>query len=324
MTSIIAPNFLWDSAFADQKSEKNNKITICHIPPGNPDNAHTISISESALDTHLNHGDNIGKCSSTNEEPPTNEDPPKKIQDFDYVRKISKAKVTLCHNPLGYPSNAKTLTINSANLYFHLNHGDILGKCKNNFEPVESKENFSQFTFNYERKGSYAICHTSPGNPNDPYTRGMVSDAAVAPHLYTGDRLGACELDDLGDIVTICHNTGLFETALEASWSKLNSGGYHAPPSYTIKIEKSDLDTHLTHGDHEGVCGLYRDGDLKVKSVQPNDETLIDLDEYDLVQKFPICHFYSEDRTYGITMITDDLVYHLNHGDYMGKCPNLK
>lgn len=35
----------------------NNKITICHVPPGNPGNCHEITISLNALQTHLNHGD---------------------------------------------------------------------------------------------------------------------------------------------------------------------------------------------------------------------------------------------------------------------------
>jgi hypothetical protein len=38
------------------------KVDICHIPPGNPGNAHTISISESALPAHLAHGDTLGPC----------------------------------------------------------------------------------------------------------------------------------------------------------------------------------------------------------------------------------------------------------------------
>jgi len=37
-------------------------VTICHIPPGNPANAHTITISVNALATHLAHGDYIGSC----------------------------------------------------------------------------------------------------------------------------------------------------------------------------------------------------------------------------------------------------------------------
>ena len=33
------------------------KVEVCHQPPGNPDNWHTILISTNALDTHLAHGD---------------------------------------------------------------------------------------------------------------------------------------------------------------------------------------------------------------------------------------------------------------------------
>lgn len=36
-----------------------DKITICHIPPGNPSNAHEITISRNALLTHLLHGDRM-------------------------------------------------------------------------------------------------------------------------------------------------------------------------------------------------------------------------------------------------------------------------
>ena len=39
-------------------------VTICHFPPGNPANAHTITISVNALPAHLAHGDFIGSCES--------------------------------------------------------------------------------------------------------------------------------------------------------------------------------------------------------------------------------------------------------------------
>ncbi len=39
-----------------------DKITICHIPPGNPGNPQSITISTSALDAHLAHGDTLGEC----------------------------------------------------------------------------------------------------------------------------------------------------------------------------------------------------------------------------------------------------------------------
>jgi len=44
------------------------KITICHYPPGNPENAHTITIDESAWPAHQAHGDVCGPCSSGEQE----------------------------------------------------------------------------------------------------------------------------------------------------------------------------------------------------------------------------------------------------------------
>ena len=40
----------------------NKKVTICHYPPGNKNNAHTITVSENALPAHLAHGDSLGEC----------------------------------------------------------------------------------------------------------------------------------------------------------------------------------------------------------------------------------------------------------------------
>ena len=39
-----------------------DKLTICHFPPGNPDNAHTLSIGSSAWPAHETHGDTLGPC----------------------------------------------------------------------------------------------------------------------------------------------------------------------------------------------------------------------------------------------------------------------
>jgi len=47
---------------------KKDKITICHIPPGNPDNAHTISVSGNAENAHLAHGDTLGECPDGDED----------------------------------------------------------------------------------------------------------------------------------------------------------------------------------------------------------------------------------------------------------------
>ncbi len=39
-----------------------NKVLVCHIPPGNPANAHTICISENGVPAHLAHGCHLGDC----------------------------------------------------------------------------------------------------------------------------------------------------------------------------------------------------------------------------------------------------------------------
>src|SRR5690349_2407172 len=38
------------------------KTTVCHIPPGNPGNAHTICVGNDAVPAHLDHGDFLGTC----------------------------------------------------------------------------------------------------------------------------------------------------------------------------------------------------------------------------------------------------------------------
>ncbi|MDH5474720.1 MAG: hypothetical protein OEX22_03410, partial [Cyclobacteriaceae bacterium] len=50
------------------EDEKVKKITICHIPPGNPSNPQTIKIAESAWAAHEAHGDTLGECNANDEE----------------------------------------------------------------------------------------------------------------------------------------------------------------------------------------------------------------------------------------------------------------
>jgi hypothetical protein len=46
-----------------QKGEQGlEKVAICHIPSGNPDNAHTIVIARAAVQSHLDRGDVLGPC----------------------------------------------------------------------------------------------------------------------------------------------------------------------------------------------------------------------------------------------------------------------
>jgi len=40
----------------------SEKVTICHVPPGNPGNAQIITVGAPAVAAHLAHGDALGPC----------------------------------------------------------------------------------------------------------------------------------------------------------------------------------------------------------------------------------------------------------------------
>lgn len=47
----------------DDRDDDEGKYVVCHHPPGNPENAHTIKVgSRQALRAHLGHGDTEGPC----------------------------------------------------------------------------------------------------------------------------------------------------------------------------------------------------------------------------------------------------------------------
>jgi hypothetical protein len=43
-------------------SAGGGKVCLCHVPPGNPADAHTICVGTPAARTHLGHGDSLGVC----------------------------------------------------------------------------------------------------------------------------------------------------------------------------------------------------------------------------------------------------------------------
>ncbi len=49
----------------DAHAAKNDKkVAVCHAPPGNPANVHTITVGEAAVSAHLGHGDQLGECAT--------------------------------------------------------------------------------------------------------------------------------------------------------------------------------------------------------------------------------------------------------------------
>jgi hypothetical protein len=104
-----------------------DKVVVCHAPPGNPDNEHTIVVGPSAEQAHLNHGDEEGPCEGdlVDGEP----DGDLVDGDGDGDGDGSAEKVLVCHIPPGNPDNARAINISVDALEAHLAHGDIEGEC---------------------------------------------------------------------------------------------------------------------------------------------------------------------------------------------------
>jgi hypothetical protein len=120
----------------DAKDSDHGKTTICHMPPGNPENDHTLSVGNAAVAAHLAHGDKLGSCEEQKPVKPCPDTDPgvalsRKVWGF----KINRHKLTICHIPPGNPGNAHTITVGLPAVKAHLAHGDKLGAC-NDPNPV--------------------------------------------------------------------------------------------------------------------------------------------------------------------------------------------
>jgi len=51
-----------DSLSTDIGSDEKRHVVVCHVPPGNPENEHSIRVSINAVHAHLAHGDALGPC----------------------------------------------------------------------------------------------------------------------------------------------------------------------------------------------------------------------------------------------------------------------
>ena len=112
-----------DTGKSPSNPQSTDKVTICHIPPGNPSNAHTITISSSAVPAHQAHGDYVkGPCESANLD--------LKDKKQNNENQISETTtVTICHIPPGNPENAHTISVGISAVKGHLAHGDVKGSC---------------------------------------------------------------------------------------------------------------------------------------------------------------------------------------------------
>ena len=274
----------------ETKPVEEEKITICHKPPGNPTNVQTIEVAKSALSAHLAHGDHVGAC--TDVDLPVKESevvtppvvaPPVVAPPVQETKPVEEEKITICHKPPGNPTNVQTIEVAKSALSAHLAHGDHVGACTDVDLPVKESEVVTppvvappvvappvQETKPVEEE-KITICHKPPGNPANVQTI-EVSKSALSAHLAHGDHVGECTGLDIPetqtpvetpatdkpvekapaptktdptpttpvtpkreDMVTICHT---------------NTDGSRV----TMTIPQSQVQNHIQHGDHVGVC----------------------------------------------------------------------
>ncbi len=64
----MSPRTVWLLSIAllgfSAVAHAEKKVTLCHIPPGDPANPQTISVGEAAVRAHLAHGDQVGACAT--------------------------------------------------------------------------------------------------------------------------------------------------------------------------------------------------------------------------------------------------------------------
>jgi hypothetical protein len=251
----------------DPEPVPEQKITICHYPPGNNGNPQTIEIPLSAWPAHQAHGDVLGPCPASVPDP----------------EPVPEQKITICHYPPGNNGNPQTIEIPLSAWPAHQAHGDVLGPCPASVpdpEPVPEQK--------------ITICHYPPGNNGNPQTIEIPLSAWPA-HQAHGDVLGPCpaSVPDPEPVpeqkITICH------------YPPGNNGN-----PQTIEIPLSAWPAHQAHGDVLGPCPA------SVPDPEPVPE-----------QKITICHYPpgNNGNPQTIEIPLSAWPAHQAHGDILGPCP---
>ncbi|MDO8519030.1 MAG: hypothetical protein Q7T11_02575, partial [Deltaproteobacteria bacterium] len=125
-----------DDTFCDP----SHKIAICHIPPGNPENAQSICVDISATNEsnkHFKHGDEEGYCAKATCADECPSDLPEGVESGEPFCDPSH-KIAICHIPPGNPDNAHTICVDISatdRANKHFKHGDLEGECADNDVP---------------------------------------------------------------------------------------------------------------------------------------------------------------------------------------------
>lgn len=152
------------------------KVTICHVPPGNPANAHTINVSINAVDAHLAHGDLLGLC-----------EPPQDSQPFPQVLlQLFEARAPDDARPVGAPLASMTLVGQALPVASASWVANTVGASTHSVHNHGAAECAATTA-----SGKVVMCHVPPGNPANAHSI-SISPSAVAAHLAHGDYFGSC------------------------------------------------------------------------------------------------------------------------------------
>jgi len=115
----------------------DGEVTICHVPPGDPDGAHAVCVGFSAARVHLSHGDLAGQCPTDGTTDggvgdggvgdggvDDDDDPP-----VDGQESCPEYKAMVCHIPPGNPADAHGICVGNRAVQAHVAHGDLAGPC---------------------------------------------------------------------------------------------------------------------------------------------------------------------------------------------------
>ncbi len=105
-------------------TDDRGKITICHIPPGNPANSHTITIAESAWPAHQAHGDVQGACTNGGGNPTTAGGNPGTIGPKPTVQTVTGGTTNIRPKPTVNTIGGATTTIQPKPAYTNVNGGN--------------------------------------------------------------------------------------------------------------------------------------------------------------------------------------------------------
>jgi len=207
---------------------QDEKITICHIPPGNNQNPQEITIPLSAWPAHQAHGDNLGPCPIDD-----NNDDDQGGND------TNQSAITICHKN---PKTGKTteIKIPLSEWATHQSHGDKLGPCSTTITG-----NGTDHSNNPSTQVNITICHKNLKTGEKSQI--VISEKDWLKHKAHGDTKGACVLvvDDVEEMITICHSpTG---TSIKQQ----------------MEIPASEWQIHKVHGDTQGPCPVVVDPNAK-------------------------------------------------------------